>query len=176
MKQLVVNAFLGMLPEVIFFVVFLTTCKNINKKRIKLLLLNILNYIGVGALTTYSIYSYVFLIIFQFIIMKILYKEEVEYIDVFLISISHIYIFIIAIACYKLISNYYIAFIIDRILLFLPLLFKNKLTYLYQQYIKLWNRNENNKIRSISLRNISLIGLNIFLFLSDFVCTYITNL
>ncbi len=176
MEQLLVNAFLGMLPEVIFFVVFLTTCKNINKKRIKLLLLNILNYIGVGALTTYNIYSYVFLIIFQFIILKILYKEEVEYIDVFLISISHIYVFIIAIACYKLINNYYIAFIIDRILLFLPLLFKNKLTYLYQQYIKLWNRNENNKIKSISLRNISLIGLNIFLFLSDFVCTYITSL
>ena len=176
MKQLLINIILGMLPEVIFFTIFLTACKNIKRKRFSLLILTILNYIGTGALTTYSIYSYVFLIIFQFLFMKLLYKKEVEYIDVFLITISHIYVFIISIACYKLINNYYIAFIIDRILLYVPLLFKNKLIYMYQQYAKLWNRNKDIKISSISLRNISLITLNVFLFLSDFVCTYISNL
>ena len=176
MTQLVVNLFLGMVPEVIFFCVFLTTCKEIKNKFLSLFILNILSYIGAGILTSYSIFSYILYIFAQYVILKLLYKDKIEYIDVFLITISHVYVFIIGLVCYKLVNNYYVAFILDRILLFVPFIFSKKLKNIYQLYKKAWNRNKENKIRSISLRNISLIILNVFLFLSDLVCTYISIL
>lgn len=177
MKQIFINIFLGMLPEVLFFTMFLIYSKKIKEKRTILFVLIILNYIGTGILNTYSIYSYIIFIIFEYVILKLLYKEKVELIDVFLITISHIYLFIISISCYKIFADYNIALLTNRLLLLMPFVFKNKLNYLYEEYKKLWNRNNNNnKIRSISLRNISLIFLNIFIVASDLVCIYISNI
>lgn len=176
MKQLLINIFLGMLPEALFFTMFLICSKKIKEKRIILFILIVLNYIGTGVLNTYSIYSYVLFIILQYTILKLLYKEKTEWIDVFLVTISHIYLFIIAISCYKVFSDYKIALLVNRLLLLVPFIFRNKLNYLYEEYRKLWNRNSNNKIKSITLRNISLIFLNIFIFASDLVCIYISNI
>lgn len=176
MEQILINIFLGMLPETLFFTMFLIYSKKIKEKRKSLFVLIILNYIGTGVLSTYSIYSYVLFIILQYAILKLLYKEKIEWIDAFLITISHIYLFIIAISCYKIFGNYKIALLVNRLLLILPFIFRNKLNHFYEEYKKLWNRNSNNKIKSITLRNISLIFLNIFIFASDLVCIYISNI
>lgn len=176
MKQILINVFLGMLPEVLFFTMFIIYAKNIKEKRWLLFGFIILNYLGTGILSVYSIYSYVLFMIFQYVIIKILYKEDVEYIDIFLITISHMYLFLISLICYKGFSNYNIALLVNRLLLIVPFLLRNKLNYYYKKYRKSWNRSEDNKIRSISLRNMSLITLNLFIFVSDIVCIYISSL
>jgi hypothetical protein len=63
-------------------------------------------------------------------------------------------------------SNYWLLYSLDRIFLFMPFIFKNKFNLLYKKYCRLCNRNdkEDRPIKSITLRNISLIILNIFIF------------
>lgn len=176
MKEIILSIVFGMLPESLFFTIFLVLAKGIKERKKELFGLIIINYLLTGILVFYSIYSYFLFIIFQYIIIKILYKEKVECIDIFLIIISHIYLFLISILCYKVVNNYYIAFIINRVLLFVPFIFRKHFNELYNKYRRLWNRNDNNKIKSISLRNISLISLNIFIILSDIVCVYISKI
>ena len=62
-------------------------------------------------------------------------------------------------------SNYYLIFIINRVLLYIPFIFYKKFNTIYNSYCKLWNRNklEQRKIKSITLRNISLIAVNTFI-------------
>ena len=66
-------------------------------------------------------------------------------------------------------SNYYYLYVIDRFLLFMPFIFKNKFNVIYKKYCNLWNRNDKEKrpIKSITLRNISLILLNSFIFIAN---------
>ena len=75
-------------------------------------------------------------------------------------------------------SNYFIVLIFNRIALFIPFLFKNNFNNLYKKYCKFWNRNDNEKrpIKSLTLRNISLISLNSFILLLNITITEMIKL
>ena len=71
-----------------------------------------------------------------------------------------------------------LACILEKItLLIVVYLMKNKINKAYKIYRHYWNRSkeEVRKIKSITLRNISLILMYIFIFLSDLVCIYIMD-
>ena len=103
--------------------------------------------------------------------MKLLYKRKAQIIDIFLIASGFGYMIIISYLCSFIYKNnynlYWIAYAINNILLFSIFAFMNQLKALYRKYIKVWNRNPNNKVRSISVRNVSLLLLNAFIFILD---------
>ena len=173
---------LGLLPEVLFFTIFLINTKNIKKKKIKLFISISLIYLILVLFKNYQIINYIMFLVLIYLALKILYKKETQIIDFFIFSISYIYVFIISYICFKFVGdnleNYWTMFIIDRALLFVPFIFKSKFNLLYKKYCSLWNRNYEKKqpIKSITLRNISLISLNIFIFLCNIVCLYILSL
>ena len=113
--------------------------------------------------------------------MKIVYKVRTQIIDIFMIGVSYLWLsilsFILMYFTNKDLSNYAIIYFIQRILLFLPFIFKNKFNILYKKYYKLWNRNDNEKrpIKSITLRNISLILLNSIIFFLNIIIIDIIN-
>ena len=161
---------LNFIPEIIYYNLSIIFIKNIKQKKKILFVLTSISYILSSFFSFYSVYSYILNIIFSYVILKILYKKECYIIDLFIISIIICYAMIVSFISFKIFNNnydfYYIAFIIDRILLFLPiLLFKKKLNKIYEGYKKLWNRNykEKVKIKSLTLRGISLIFINIFI-------------
>lgn len=172
---------LGLLPEVIYFTLFITYTKNIKEKRIKLFLLISVSYLICVVLQRWQVLYYVSTIVLIYLSMKLLYKKKTQIIDVFIISIACLWItllsFLLIFFVNKDLSNYMLVYCIERILLFTPFIFRNKFNVLYKKYCKLWNRNDKEKrpIKSITLRNVSLILLNSFIFLLNIAIINIAN-
>ena len=166
----VLSVLLGLIPEVLYFTLFISYTKNIKEKRVKLFLLISIAYFLCILMIQYQVIFYMLFIIFIYINLKLLYKDKVQIIDIFILSIAYLWMLILSFALMifvsKDLSNYMFIYTIQRILLFLPFIFRNKFNIIYKKYYKLWNRNdkENRPIKSITLRNISLILLNIFIF------------
>ncbi|MCI8481773.1 MAG: hypothetical protein HFJ27_01465 [Clostridia bacterium] len=177
--QLIRSIILGLLPEVLFFTLYLTFTKNIKEKRVKLFFLITLAYVVCILVKRYEFIYYLVFVAVLYGILKILYKEKTQIIDVFIIMYAEIYLGIVSFLFSSLfeqdLSNYWFILGVNRIILFLPFLFKNKLHILYNQYCLLWNRNDNEKrrIKSITLRNISLIIINVAIFVMNIYLTSI---
>ncbi len=177
-----ISILFGLIPEVLYFTLFITYTKNIKEKRIKLFLLIAISYFLCILVQSFQILFYILLIVLIYMSLKILYKEKVQIIDIFIISIDYLWIAILSTLLLILLnedkSNYYLLYIIDRILLFVPFIFKNKFSVLYKKYCRLWNRNDKEKrpIKSITLRNISLILLNGFILLLNITMINIINI
>ena len=168
-----VSILLGLIPEVLFFTLFITKIKNIKHKRILLFFILAIVYTLCIFIQDYETFYYVLFIALIYISLKRIYKNKIQIIDIFIISVAMLYIFLTSYILFIFLndnmSDYFILYIIDRILLIIPFIFINKLIDLYKIYYKLWNRNDNEKrpIKSITLRNISLILINILIFLID---------
>ena len=175
---IILSIVLGLIPEILYFTLFIIYTKNIKEKRIKLFFLLSLVFI---LLNNYSIINYVIFIVLSYIILKLLYKKKTQIIDIFIIDIGLLYLTLVSFITSRFINNnyvmYYIMMLINRILLFLPFIFKNKFNILYKKYYSLWNRNYDKKqpIKSITLRNISLFILNSSIFLINIAIIYVIN-
>lgn len=180
--NILLSILLGMISETLFFTLFLTYTKNLKNKRIKLFLLISLAYILCIMIVRHKALFYVIFIFLIYFSLKILYKDKVQIIDIFVISIGFIYVCFISLLCAIFINNnyirYYLLLVLNKVLLFLPFIFKDKFSVIYKKYYSLWNRNDKIKrpIKSITLRNISLIALNTFIFLCNVACLYILSL
>lgn len=176
-----VSILFGLIPEVLYFTLFITYTKNIKEKRIKLFLLLSILYFLCMLLQRFIIIYYIIFIFFAYLILKLLYKNQAQIIDIFIASISYLWLSVLSLILMNFVnkdfSNYYIILLIQKILLFMPFLLKNKFNILYKKYCKLWNRNDNEKrpIKSITLRNLSLILLNSFIFLLNITIINIIN-
>lgn len=179
--RIILSIFLGLLPEVLYFTLFLIHTKNIKEKRIKLFLFVSLAYFLCMFIQQYKVIYYILFIALVYIILKILYKQKTQIIDIFVFSLSSIYMTLLASVSFVLLkedlSNYYLLYIISRILLFVPFIFRKHFNILYKKYCKLWNRNdkENRPIKSITLRNVSLIVINFTIFIINIVTISIIN-
>ena len=176
-----VSILLGLVPEVLYFTLFMCTVKRIKEKRIKLFLLISIAYFICALIQQYQLLFHILFLSLIYISLKVLYKNKTQIIDVFIIGLAYFWIailsFFLTIAL-KLGINYYFLYIVDRILLVVPILLANKYNELYIKYRKSWNRNDNEKraIKSITLRNISLIILNSIIVLSNITIYNIINL
>ena len=177
----VLSVLLGLIPEVLYFTLFISYTKNIKEKRVKLFLLISVAYFVCMLIQQYQLIYYIIFVLLIYLILKLLYKKKTQIIDVFIIGLSYLWITLLSIILFVLLkndlSNYYMLYIVDRIFLFLPFLFKSKFNILYKKYCNLWNRNDKEKrpIKSITLRNISLILLNSVLFFLNIVIINIIN-
>lgn len=170
---------LGLLPEIIYFVMLTTRIKNIKTKRIKLFLLLATMYILCIMLFRYKLLLYVVFIFIYYLILKILYKKEIQIIDIFFIMYQCLYLTILSFLVYLYNNDfqYYICLVVNRILLFVPLIFTKRLQQIYYKYCLYWNRNDNIKkpIKSITLRNISILGMNLIIVLIYIISLYILS-
>lgn len=175
------SVLLGLLPEVLYFTLFIIYTKNIKEKRLKLFLLICVIYFICLFIQKWQTLYYVILIALIYIILKIMYKKKVQIIDIFIISLMCLWITFLSFVMIFFIkedySNYWQLYIINRVLLFLPFLIKDKFNILYKKYYKLWNRNdkEERPLKSITLRNISLILLNSFIFFMNMTLINMIN-
>ena len=104
--------------------------------------------------------------------MKLFYKEKVQIIDVFLIYYIIMAVNFTCLIMMKIIG-YNLQFLyLNRLTLIFIMLLSNKLRMLYKKYIKYWNRKDGNKIKSITVRNISIITMNTLLYIINW---YVVN-
>lgn len=164
MLNFLISIILGLIPEVLYFTLFIIYAKGIKTKRLKLFALLSLGYILLIMLCRFQFLFYLAYIVYSYLILKLLYRSQI--IDLFICSFSLMYMTIVSFLGYKIFGfNYVIYYIFARIILYLILIFKSKIRKIYINYYKLWNICENPKIKSLTIRNTSLIILNIFIIL-----------
>jgi hypothetical protein len=177
----ILSIIFGLIPEVLYFTLFLIFAKDIKEKKIRLFLLIGISYFICILIQQWQVLYYMLLVVLTYLSLKVLYKKKAQIIDVFIIMISSLWLallsFILIFFVKSDMSNYMIIYFADKILLFTPFIFRNKFNIIYKKYCKLWNRNDNEKrpIKSITIRNISLILLNSFIFFLNIAINNITN-
>lgn len=167
MLNFIVSLVLGMLPEVLFFTLFLIYTKDLKEKILKLFVLLAIGYVLLIMICRYEFIFYVAYIVYGYLVLKILYKSHI--IDLFVFSLAFSYLMLLSFILVNIIPNYEIAFVVDRVLLFVPFLFKTKFYNIYLSYNKLWNKNKNNKIKSLTVRNTSILFINIMIVIINVV-------
>ena len=169
---------LGILPESLFFTIFIIFAKGLTEKRIKLfgliLLVNaVLSVVFMMFVPhDYSIWYHVLLMVAMYLILRLLYKSHI--IDIFLITFAAIIIMLSSYLWYFTIPNYWAALAIDRVVLIaLPIISRASCKKLYNGYLSVWDRKQGAKIKSVTVRNISCIALNLLLFVIHISLTYV---
>lgn len=152
--------------EAIYFSVFLIFGKGLKEKRLLFTCIMIVEYLMITKIIQYNIWIHISYIAITYITLKVLYKEKCQITDVFLFAFASILLILISVICAIfafVINNYYIALILNRVLLFgCIFILKDKIYNLYIKFYSRWNRhNDKKKIRSLTLRNISIIIFNI---------------
>ena len=159
----------GIIPDVIFFTLFITYVKNLKYNRIKLFFAILITYLLCITIQRFELLYYVVLIILMCVAVKMFYYKETEMIDITIITLELIYVMTCSFISFKLFRNdmnyYYYALLLDKILVLMPLVFNKKWNTVYRKYIELWDRKflEKRVIKSITVRNFAAIFLCIAL-------------
>lgn len=174
MINFLVSIVLGLLPEVLYFSLFLIYTKNIKEKKLKLFMLLAIGYILLIMICRYQLLLYIIYIIYSYIILKLLYKSQI--IDFFICSIGLTYMTIVSYLLFLIIgSNYIVYYIIARITLFSIFAFRKYFNKLYLRYRKMWNRNDKEKFKSLTIRNMSLLFVNTMILIMNIVMIVALN-
>lgn len=175
MFYILISLLLGMIPDVLYFMSFIIYAKNIKEHKLKLFIMLAIGYILLIMICRYQYIFYIAFVLYIYLIIKWLYKSQIN--DLFIIILAFMYLTIIGYIFYVLIHDYTIYYIVDRILLFLPLIvFKNKIRNVYLSYSKMWNRNDKNKIKSLTIRNSALFLMNTTILITFLVLLYILSI
>lgn len=178
-----INILLGLIPESIFFSLFIILTKGYKNKfkNMLLVLLMTIGYIVLKSILPANVYCQIIYILYAPFLMWLLYRKQFHISDLFVMGWANIiYIVLTAmlILFFKLFPElYWILYFINRISIFLFLLiFKNKLNKAYKYIIPQWNRNREkpNPIKALTIRNVCLIGLNLSIFII-YCCMLLTS-
>lgn len=180
MASTIINIIFGILPETLYFTLFIIYSKKLKEKRILLFLLMFGEYVLLKIFIKFDVTFQIIYTFMTFLILKILYKEKVIVTDIFMFTLSSIILIIISFISYMMIyctlKIYIISYIINRILLFgILFLCKNKINIMYKKLNNIWNRNNKHKIRSLTVRNISVIIFNLMFYIINFGMLYFIN-
>ena len=172
---------IGQIPEAIYFSLFMIFAKNLKSKRILYTLLMIAEYLLLKYCLNlqYNIWFQIIYTFMTYVILKVLYKDKAQIIDIFTFMGSLIILLIFTLPFLLLnniINNIYVCCLISKIFLFIFLyIIKNKIYNINNIFRKLWNRNdeEKRKIKSLTLRNINIVIFNILFYITNILIIYI---
>lgn len=167
---------LGYIPEAIYFALFMIYTKQLKEKRLLYITLMVLEYLLLKQFVHFSIYFQVAYTFITFIILKILYKERAQIIDIFTFTIASIFLIITSVISFLISGqNVILATIINRIIIFAILFgFNYKLNVIQNLYKKLWNRNDKvkKKIKTTTFRSLNVIIFNVIFYIINVGMVY----
>ena len=174
---------LGQIPEAIYFSLFMIFAKELKEKRVLFTLIMIFEYLILLSVIKYNVLFQFIYTFMTYVILKVLYKDKAIITDIFVFMIASLILIAVSFVSYMVvlatIKNYYVAVILNRIILAVILvIFKDKLSYFYKNYKLFWNRRKGVpvKIRSLTLRNISIILFNLMFYIINIGLIYfVTN-
>ena len=162
---------IGQIPEAIYFALFMIFVKGLKEKRFLFTILMVVEYILLKQFIHFNIQFQVCYTFITYIILKLLYFEKAQIIDVFTLGIASVILiaFSIVFSIPKLLFpiDYIYCVVCCRIALFLMLiLLNNRLNVIQKVYKKLWNRNDKveKKIKTTTFRSINLVLFNILFY------------
>lgn len=170
MEELIL-LFLEKVVEAIYFAMFLIVGKNIKKKKLLFIGIMVFEYLMLTNFIEFNVWFQLIYTFMSFVNLKVLYKEKAQITDIFLFMTASLLLIAISATSYGIvyitIREYFTALILNRILLFSSLyLARNIIKDKYKVFCSLWNRhNIPNTIKSLTLRNISIIIFNLMFWL-----------
>lgn len=178
----ILELLLGQVPEAVFIALFMIFSKNIRTKRVIFLIVTIVEYLLCKYTFVYNWMFHISFMIMVYLTLKVLYKNKTQIVDIFIFVISYIIIIITSAICMLLTNfNPIIASIINRLILFIPLIILNyKLNMIQLVYKKYWNRNDKvkKKIKSVTFRSLNVVIFNLLFVIINIgmlVATYYNN-
>ena len=169
-----VAMFLVAMPVEMFYLSAGVCCaKGVKEKRFLFFILLLASSILSMLVIKWHLWYYIVFIASSYLIMKLLYKSHVSDLFVFLVFFAWL-----AISSYTAViiaGRGIIGMVVQRIILFSIFALRGKLHGWYKVYRELWNRRDDNRIKSITLRNISLIFLNAFIVFMNFLLIFLQN-
>lgn len=164
--------------EAVYFALFLIYGKKLEKKRLLFMILMVAEYLLLTSFIYYNVMFQLLYIFLSYVILKVLYREKAQITDIFLMAVASIILIAFSaftfLTAYYTYNNYLISLIINRILIFgFIFIFGNKINNVYKMFYQSWNRHSNpKKIKSLTLRNISIIIFNLMFVLINFGMIY----
>ena len=131
----------------------------------------VFEYLMLKHFINFSVYFQLAYTFMAYITLKVLYKEKAQITDIFLFAAASLILIATSVLCYGIIyftiHKYIWVLIINRPLIFAIIYFgRNKIRKAYKKFCSLWNRhNIPNQIKSLTLRNISIIVFNLMFWL-----------
>jgi len=165
--------------EAIYFSLFLIYGKRLKNKRLVFIGLMIFQYLVLTTAFQYNIWIHILYTFLTYLNLKIIYNNKAQVTDIFLFASASIILIIVGAICvltrYIIHGSYIEVLILNRILLFTILfLIRNKINIIYTRFYKRWNRHKDTtKIKSLTLRNISIIVFNLMFYIINIGLTYI---
>ena len=160
--------------EPIYFALFLIIGKDLKNKRLLLTCIMIFEYYMLTYIFPFNVWFQFIYTFIVFVDLKFLYKEKAQITDIFLFAASSIILIISSIVIYLAIlvtiKNYYAVILLNRIFIFSFIYFNRRnIRNLYKKFYSHWNRHNNPKaIKSITLRNVSVISFNLMFWVINF--------
>ena len=157
--------------EAIYFAMFLLIGKNIKKKKLLFIGIMVFEYLMLTNFIEFNVWFQLIYTFMSFVNLKVLYREKAQITDIFLFASASLILIGISATSYGIvyvtIRKYFVALILNRILLFgFMYLARNFIREKYKVFCSLWNRHAiPNKIKSLTLRNISIIVFNLMFWL-----------
>ena len=170
MEELIL-LFLEKVVEAIYFAMFLIVGKNIKKKKLLFIGIMVFEYLMLTNFIEFNVWFQLIYTFMSFVNLKVLYKEKAQITDIFLFGVASLILIATSALCYAIIyftiHKYIWVLIINRPLIFAIIYFgRNKIPQTYKKFCSLWNRhNIPNQIKSLTLRNISIIIFNLMFWL-----------
>lgn len=164
--------FLGQIPEAIYFSIFMILTKSLKEKRAIFIILMIIEYVLLKMFIPYNLWFQILYTFMMYIILKILYKNKAQIIDIFTFTIGSIFLIITSILCCLLLPNNMILIsCVNRVMIFTFLfMFRYKLREIQNLYKLLWNRtNRAKRMKSTTFRSMNIVIFNL-LFYAINVC------
>lgn len=164
--------------EPIYFSLFLIAGKDLKEKRLLFTIIMIFEYVMLKQFIKFDVVFQFIYTFMSFINLKVLYKEKAQITDIFLFAAASIILIAISaftyLTCIFTYKNYYVSIIINRIMIFGFVYFcKNNIRKVYKKFYKYWNRHNNPKaIKSLTLRNISIISFNLMFWIINLGMIY----
>lgn len=164
--------------EAVYFSLFLIIGKNIKNKRLLLICIMIFEYLALKHFIHFNVWFQLAYTFMSFVNLKVLYREKAQVTDIFLFMVASIILIVLSVFTYLTAlytyKDYFISLVLNRVLLFgIVFIFRNFIKEKYKNFCSLWNRhNKPNKIRSLTLRNISIITFNLMFWFINF-CMFI---
>lgn len=159
-----ISMLLGMIPEVLYITLMTSYLEGIETKRIRLFVLNSFGYIVLIMVCRFELIFYIAYIIYLYWVLKLIFKVQIT--SFFMISVVFSSVAWISFVC-SFYPNYYVGYVISRTMLYTIYLFRDNFYIFYKRYRACWNRNTTHKIKSITLRNCSLVFINAMILLFD---------
>lgn len=179
------NLLVGQIPEAIYFSLFMIYTKRLKEKRLLYITLMIVEYVLLIQIFPYNIWFQVLYTFISFLILKMIYKEKSQVIDIFIFSIASIIMMTISASIYFIAyftyKNIFICVTLQKILLFAFIFtFKDRLYNIQKLYKKIWNRkfDKTYKIKTTTFRAINVVVFNFMFFVINFgmlLCILIKN-